>query len=127
MRGFNVNFTCPELQNALRNISNYNTRTAVKIEQAVSASTKAIGKGARQRIPVDTGDLKRSVRTNFDVRKIQGTVRAKEFYAHLVEFGARAVPSRNIPQRRERPFLRPAYEAEKPNLVRAITQAVRQP
>jgi HK97 gp10 family phage protein len=123
--GFRVNFACPELQDVLRNMDRYNTRQAVKIEQAVSTSTKNIAKGARQRIPVRTGDLKKSVRSNFDVRQIQGVVRAKEYYAHLVEFGAAAVPSKNIPKRNERPFMRPAFEDEKPALIRGIREAVR--
>lgn len=124
-RGFNVHFDCPELRNVLRNIDRYNARTAVNIENAVSASTKNIAKGCRQRVPKRTGDLKKSIRSSFDIRKIQGTVRAKEFYAHFVEFGAKAVPAKNIPQRNERPYMRPSYEEEKPNLIRGITEAVR--
>lgn len=124
-RGFRVNFSCPELQDVLRNMDRYNTRQAVKIEQAVSISTKNIAKDARQHVPIRTRKLKRSIRSSFDVRKIQGTVKAKEFYAHFIELGAKASPIHNIPARPAKPFLKPAFDAEKPNLIRAIIEAVR--
>lgn len=126
-RGFHVNFSCPELQGVLQNIERYNTRQAVKVEQAVSTSTKNIAKGARQRVPIRTGDLKKSVRSNFDIRKIQGTVRAKEFYAHMIEFGTKPhnIGNGHHPGTTARPFLRPAYEDEKPNLIKNVKDAVK--
>lgn len=124
-RGFSVNFKCPELQNVLQNIEKYNTKQAVKVEEAVKSSTKVIGAGAKQRVPVRTGNLKKSIRSSFDIRKIQGTVKAKAPHAHLVEFGAKAHPAKNIPKRTEKPYLRPAFENEKPALIKAITEAVK--
>lgn len=123
MAGFYVNFSCPEIKNAISNLKSYDTKTAMKIEQAVSSSTKTIGKEARTRIPVRTGKLKKSVRTNFNITKCEGTVKAKQYYAHFVEFGAKA--SGNIPKRNEQPYMRPSFEAEKPNLIRNIEEAVK--
>jgi HK97 gp10 family phage protein len=124
-KGFYINFKVPELQESLKDMSKYDTKTAMKIEAAVSASTKAIGKGARQRVAVDSGDLRKSIRTSFNVQKVTGTISAKQYYAHFVEFGAKAVPSRNIPKRSERPYMRPAFEQERANLIKAITEAVK--
>ena len=147
-RPFRVNFSVPELKTALDNISKYNGKTAARIENAVANSTKAIGKGARQRVPVDSGGLKKSIRTRFDKKTITGTVRARKPHAHLVEFGAgpavvkpkrkqaltidefgtrRYAKKARIPARAPRPFMRPAYEQEKPHLISEITKAVRTP
>ncbi|HPT88466.1 MAG TPA: HK97 gp10 family phage protein [Bacillota bacterium] len=150
--GFRVNFSVPELSETLQQINKYNSQTAYKIEQQVSKSTKAIGRGAKQRVPVLSGDLKKSISTRFDAKTITGYIAARQPYAHLVEFGAKATvtkPTRqrkalkipwqggfgvggmyyaakaDIPQRRERPFMRPAFEDEKPNLIKGIKEAVK--
>lgn len=153
-RGFYVNFKVPELKQALTDIQKYDTKTAMRIEAAVSSSTKAIGKGARSRVPVKTGDLKKSIRTSFNTQKVEGTISAKQHYAHIVEFGGKATTIKSkkpmkfigdaemfagtggqfgitfarqvsIPKRRERPYMRPAFEAEKGNLIKNITEAVK--
>ena len=119
-RPFRVNLDCPELREVLRNMDRYNTRTAVKIEQAIQTSTRNIATGVRRRIPVRTGLSKKSTRSRFDVRKVQGTVAVKRPTAHLVEFGhggPKPAP--------EHPFMRPAYEDEKPNLIRNLAEATR--
>jgi len=124
-RGFYVNFKVPELQEAIAKIGSYNTKTAMKIEDAVNRATKGISKGARQRVSVASGDLKKSIRSRFDKKTITGYVAAKEYYAHFVEFGAKANAKHHIPKRAERPFMRPAFEDYKPTLIREITEAVR--
>ena len=142
-KGFQVKFSVPELQQAMNKMSAYDGRTAGKIEDAVSTSTKAISKGAKQRAPVRSGKLKKSISSRFDKKTITGYVSAKTPYAHLVEFGAKAriitskstmmidengirrfAMSAKIPKRNERPYMRPAFEAERGNLVKNITQAV---
>lgn len=127
-RGFKVNFSCPELKNALRNIDKYDNQTTVKIENAISKSTLAIGKGAKERVPVRTGDLKKSIKSSFHVKAMQGTVKAKQYYAHLIEFGAK-VHDVGPPFMRawttERPFLRPSFEQEKPNLIKNVKDAIK--
>lgn len=124
-RGFYVNFKVTELNEALKDMSKYDAKTAMKIEEAVSKSTKAIGKGARQRVAVDSDDLRKSIRTSFNVQKITGTISAKQYYAHFVEFGAKANVEHNVPVRREKPYMRPSYEQEKENLIRNIKNAVK--
>ncbi|HBR33188.1 MAG TPA: hypothetical protein DD734_01030, partial [Firmicutes bacterium] len=88
-RGFRVYFDVPELEQTLGQLKAYDGKTALKVEEAVSASTKNIAKGARQRVPVRSGKLKKSIRSRFDKRAVTGYVQARQPHAHLVEFGAK--------------------------------------
>lgn len=156
-RGFYINFKVPELQTVLNNMHKYDTKTAVKIEEAVQTSTRAIRNGAVRRIHSVSGYMKKHTVSSFNKQKVEGAIRAKAPHAHLVEFGAKAATvgpgaskskksgkptqaltidefgNRNyaqkahIPQRRERPFMRPAFEDEKPNLIRNLAEAVKKP
>lgn len=152
-RGFRVNMSVPELGRALQQISAYDGKAALGIENAVHSSTKAIGVGARQRVSVKTGNLKKKIRTRFSRNKYgrgltEGAVAGVTPYAHLVEFGAKATVVKpktkkalaidafgyrryakkaHIPKRAEHPFMRPAFENEKPNLIRNIAEAVKKP
>ncbi|MBP2638439.1 MAG: hypothetical protein H6Q72_4346 [Firmicutes bacterium] len=124
-RGFRINFSVPELKTAMANISAYDGRTAGKIEDAVKKATVNVSKGARQRVAVDTGDLKKNIRSRFDKKTVTGYIIAKTWYAHFVEGGAKACPSRNIPARAPKPFMKPAIDKAKPELIRDIEQAVK--
>lgn len=144
-RGFYVNFKVPELDQALKNMSKYNGKTALKVEGVVQSSTKAIKNGATMRIHSVSGNLKKRTTYSFNKQKITGTIRSRSPVAHLVEFGAKATvvkPSKkkaltidqfgnrnyakeaHIPKRAERPYMRPAYEDEKPNMIRGLREAV---
>ena len=148
---FNVYMDVPELQKTLDQIKAFDGKSRLKIEEAVSTSTKNIAKGARQRVPVRSGKLKKSIRSRFDKRAVTGYVQARQPHAHLVEFGAKGatvepkskkalkIPwsggmgvggtyfaaSAKIPARKERPFMRPAFEDEKPELIKALKEAVK--
>lgn len=145
-RGFYVKFDVPEIQNTLNQVSSYKGKTLSKIENAVQRSTKAIRKGAVSRIHSETGKLKKKTTSSFDKKTVTGTIRSKSPVAHLVEFGAKAttVTSKskkaltidefgnrnyarkaNIPVRRARPYMRPAFEDEKPTLIRGLEDAVK--
>jgi HK97 gp10 family phage protein len=154
---FRVYFSVPELNQALDQISAYDGRTAAKIENQVEKSTKNVKAGAVQRVPVRSGDLKKTISARFDRRTISGYVKAGRYpgaqkggvpYAHLVELGAGPVtiksktPLRiappgaeaaglnefsytvNIPARGKQPFMEPAFNAEKPDLIRGLKEAV---
>ena len=142
MASFRVSMKVPELAAALKQIGAYDGKTAQKIEDAVSTATKNIAKGAKQRVPVLSGALKKSISSRFDKKTITGYVSAKEPYAHLVEFGHKGatvepvdkealtvngavVESAKVPNVGAKPYLRPAFEQEKPELIRNITQAVK--
>ena len=120
MRGFRVDFKVPELGEALKQIGAYDGKARLRIENAVKTSTRAISRGARQRVPVLTGTLKKSIGARFDAKNCVGTIAAKSPPAHLVEFGHGG--SGPAP---EHPFMRPAFENEKPELIRAIKEAVK--
>lgn len=145
-RGFYVNFKVPEIERTLQQISTYDGKTRLKVEEAVQSSTKAIRNGAVRRINVHTGYLKKHTISSFDRKTVVGAIRAKAPHAHLVEFGAKAateVPDKakaltidawgnrwyakkaRIPKRAEHPFMRPAFEDEKPNLIRKLSEAVK--
>jgi len=143
--GFKVNFSAPEIQVALDQIKSYDGKSRLQIEKVVSDSVKAIRAGAVSRVGSHTGYLKKNIRSNFSVKTVTGQVKAKSRYAHLIEFGARATIVRprlkkslkiyspgaifftkiaHIPARPPRPFMRPAFEDEKPNLISGLEKAV---
>lgn len=156
-RGFRVSMSVPELGEAIHKIGAYNTKAAQRIEDAVESSTRAIAAGERQRVSVRTGRLKKAISSRFTRKTVSGLAIARKPYAHLVEFGAKAATAKpkkakamkivdkemvagtggqfgtafassaHIPSRRARPFARPAFEAEKPNLLRKIAEAVKNP
>lgn len=142
---FYVNFRVPELQETLNQLSAYDSKTSRKIENVVSKSTKAIGQGIKRRMPVASGYTKKHVYTRFNVKKITGEAVIKSPVAHLLEFGAKAsveVPDKkkamtvdefgirryakkvHIPARSPHPTARPAFEDEKPNLIKGLKEAV---
>jgi len=156
VRGFRVNMSVPELGQALEKIGAYDGKSRLGIENAVRDSTRAIGSGAKRRVRVRRGKLKKSIKTSFSSNKygrgvVEGVIAAKQPHAHLIEFGAKAAVVRprnkkalkirfggkvgvnlsyyatkaSIPARRAFPFMRPAFEAERSNLVRAIAEAVK--
>ena len=145
-RGFRVNMSVPEIGKTLDQLSVYDGKARLRVEQTIQQSTKAIGAGAKQRVPVRSGKLKKKIGTRFEKRGATGVVAAKTPYAHLVEFGAKAAVVKpvnkkamridangirrfatevSIPARAERPFLRPAFENEKPTLIRNLAEAVK--
>lgn len=145
-RGFRVNMSVPEIGRTLDQISVYDGKARLRVERTIQQSTKAIGAGARQRVPVRSGKLKKKISTRFENKGATGIVAAKTPYAHLVEFGAKAATIKpatkkammidangirrfatqvSIPVRAEHPFMRPAFENEKPTLVRNLAEAVK--
>ena len=146
--GFRINVKVPELESAISKIGTYGGRTALKVENAISDSTKEIGRGAKNRIRSVTGNLKKSIATKFNKNSCTGEVMArspKGNHAHLIEFGVKASVAKptskkvmaidvhgqrffrkraRIPARAARPFMKPAFEEEKPNLIRNVTKAV---
>lgn len=162
---FRVYMDVPELQETLDQIKAYDGKSRLKIEEAVSKSRLNIAKGAKQRVRVKSGALKKSISSSFNRKTVTGYVRARKPHAHLVEFGARAttvqvdkkhninrsllaerrpelgikpvralkIPiaggiyraSAKIPARKEHPFMRPAFEDEKPNLIKRLKEAVK--
>lgn len=134
-----------ELQNALKSISAYDARSRLRIEAAVERSVKEMARLAKSRVPVQSGGLKKSVFSSFHKIGCVGYFGAKAPHAHLIEFGVKALtilPKKkealrtvdssvirfaekvDIPVRGNRPFIRPSYEQERPELIRELKKAV---
>jgi hypothetical protein len=141
-----VNLGINDLQRSLGAFRTYDTETQARLRSAVQSSTSAIMLGAKRRVCVRSGDLVQHITMTYDGALNIGTIRAKSPHAHLLEYGARAareLPGKkkalhssaltgsgfaatvNIPTRKAYPFMRPAFEDEKPNLVRATEAAVK--
>lgn len=146
MAVFTVNLGINDLQRSLGAFKTYDAQTQVKLRSAVQTSTSNIMLGAKRRARVKSGGLVKGISMSYDGIRNIGIVRAKSSHAHLVEYGARAAKERpknkralhssaltgsgfaaaaNIPARREFPFMRPAFEDEKPNLIRSAEAAIK--
>jgi HK97 gp10 family phage protein len=119
-RGFYVNFKVPELEAAIKNISKYDARTRIKMESVIRSSTKSIKSGVLKRINDKTGYLRKHTVDNFNNKSLTGVVKEKAPHAHLVEFGHKG-PN----PAREHPTMRPAFEDEKPRLIKGLSEAVK--
>ena len=142
MPPFTVNLGIKDLERKLAEINNYGTQAQAKIHSAVQTSTTNIMLGAKRRVPVKSGELVKNITMKYDGAKNIGVVKAKSPHAHLIEYGVKAVhetpstkkalkigdrfaASANIPARKEHPFMRPAFEDEKPNLIKNIEAAIK--
>jgi len=133
------------LTKALGSISAWDGKTRLAVENALQNGTKAVARGAKQRVAQRSGKLKKSIKTGFDRRKPEGMVRAKTPYAHIVEFGSKSytlraknkkaltIPggsalvlrkSAKIPARKGRPFIEPSFEAEEPKIVSSMKKVL---
>lgn len=111
-----IEFDRPSVKKALGNFSNYDAKTRRHVANVIEKSMKAVERGAQIRAPVRSGDLKKKITTKFDSRTMQASIMANEFYAHFSEFGTEKETAR--------PYMRPAYEDERPNLIKGIKDAV---
>lgn len=151
-RSFQANFKVTEIADTINKISAYDGKTRLKLEKAISNSVKNVARGARQRAPVHSGELKRKIVSRFNASQMSGAVAARTPYAHLPEFGAKAAIARpktkktmtvggsdygplmpgqthfakevHVKAREARPYMRPAFEDEKPKLIQSIKEAV---
>lgn len=98
-------------------------RIAAELRPRVAAATKIgaelIEKEAKSRAPVSTGRLRDAIHTEFkgdaDWNVVAGN--SQVFYGHMVEHGTTRAPAH--------PFLIPAFEARRNEVLRAIRLALR--
>ena len=85
----------------------------------LTEGVSAMADGARRLCPVDTGDLKASIsaRSQAAADGAEGAVTAGAAHAVYVELGTSRMAAR--------PFLLPAYQAERGALLAAVARAVR--
>ena len=126
------------------NIKKYDEETQVKVGTVINNSLKAIAKGMRSRLPKKmTGNLRRGIKKSFSKKKLVGSARATAPHSHLIEFGTKphAISARrkkvlaikgNIvgkkvmhPGAKAKPFMQPAYYAERNNYISNLEKAVK--
>ena len=93
---------------------------------AVRAGAKPLVDAARANVPVDTGNLKKSIGINRKRTKDKSTVwftvspRKGEpndgFYGHMIEFGTSKIAAQ--------PFMRPAFEAQDNQSIEATKKYI---
>ncbi len=103
-----------ELDKAIRKLPQNIQKRVLK--GALRAGGRVIVKDAKQRVPVDSGTLKKSI-VVVTGRSKEGalmfvTTKSSAFYSHLIEFGT----SKMRPQ----PFLRPAFDNTQEEVIQAI-------
>lgn len=76
---------------------------------AVAQTALLIESDAKQLAPVDTGRLRASIHADIAPNGLSATVSDGTTYGIFVEFGTR--------RQRPQPFLRPAYEKNRPRLI----------
>ena len=93
----------------------------------VRAVASDFAKSAKRLAPVDSGDLKKSIKVKKRRSKNRSYVRFTVgvdktkfhvFYGHMIEFGTANIPAQ--------PFMRPAFEQNKHSAVQKITHKIRQ-
>lgn len=145
---FKVHTTVPNLGAEMQKIDKYNGKMVLAVEKAISKGCKRVADGARSRVPRRSGKLRNSIKSKYVRYDNYGFVAAYMPHAHLIELGVKKVTAKpkkakamaidefgirtyrqkvNIPARRARPFLKPAFEAEGPNIVSDVAKAVNDP
>lgn len=143
---FDVKVSNAELTKVINQINAYDGKTRLGVEKAMRTGTRRIQRDAAARIHNRTGRLKQSLKASFSTTKLEGSVYAKAKYAHLVEFGAKAIMIKvkrskdmkftthkgtvyaeevHIPKRSPKPFLKPAYDKNASSIVSDVKKAVR--
>lgn len=89
--------------------------TAAVVEQ-VNVSTLDVEARAKERVPVKTGTLRRSIHSVFENGGLRGICGPSVFYAAFVEFGTRHMAAR--------PYMRPAAAAVLPRFAESIRRIV---
>ena len=134
-----------EVKKALGDITKYDADTRQRLDGVVRDMTGRVFEGAVSRVPKKTGKLAGSIKQEFrpTPHGLQGYVKAMDPIAHIIEFGAAGsvvIPIRKkalhpgaegwfaayaiIPQRAAHPFMKPAMDAVRPELERAVKEAV---
>ncbi|WP_294000231.1 hypothetical protein [uncultured Megasphaera sp.] len=134
-----------EVKKALGDITKYDADTRQRLDGVIRDMTGRVFEGAVSRVPKKTGKLASSIKQEFrpTPRGLQGYVKAMDPIAHIIEFGAAGsvvIPIRKkalhpgaegwfaayaiIPQRAAHPFMKPAMDAVRPELERAVKEAV---
>lgn len=141
-----MHITCKTkgVKEVVTKIGKYDAETTKKVSDVVNGSLKNIAKGARQRLPTSkSGNLRKGLKKSFAKKNITGYVKETAPHAHLIEFGTKPHSldkgtkrkvmvingnpiSGNVmhPGSKAKPFMQPAYYAERRNYVANMIKAV---
>lgn len=131
-----------ELDKFAIEITNLNDKTKDNVQKTLNNTGFKIEAKAKSNVPVDTGHLRRGITTKIgDMEVIVHTSNIK--YARGVEFGTRPhlikpknkkalywkgakhpVKSVNHPGSKAKPYLIPAFESEKDNLIKDLKEVI---
>lgn len=104
----------------VRIVSNRLPSIAAAIRPAVvdevKRATLSIEAKAKEKVPVKTGTLRRSIHSVFENGGLRGIVGPSVLYGKFVEFGTRRMGAR--------PFMRPAAEQVLPGFAAAVKRAL---
>jgi len=95
------------------------------LTSGIRAVASTFQKEAKRNVPVDSGDLRRSIkvakrRTKDGSTKFSVGISSKKYnvyYGHMIEFGTKKAKAE--------PFMRPAYEQNKTKAVQSIVTKMR--
>lgn len=151
MKKFYVSVDRGELSKAINDISAYDGKARLGVEKAIKNGARRTVSDAKRRIHSKTGNLRKGVKSEFYSKagvKPTAVVESVQRHSHLVEFGAKATTTRldpsagkkalkivdtrvlryanhaNIPVRRPHPFMKPAYDAQYPEILKEVKEAV---
>jgi HK97 gp10 family phage protein len=137
-----VNVRLQGLERAIRNIQDYEVAKKEDVKNIIKDTTLQIQANAKQRTPVDTGNLKRSISVDIAPDELSAKIFTDVEYAATVEFGSAphmiAVKDSstlsdgnsffgkevNHPGTPAQPFLFPAYEEEKNEYIDKLERAL---
>lgn len=119
------------------------TKARIKLRRILKESTddiKPIMKRAaddlrddmHRRVPVDSGNLKENI-TSFVAKnglRAEAGFRGKKakrraWYARFIEFGTKPHMKSNHPGTRAQPFIAPAWDSQKPQILKATNRAIK--
>lgn len=107
-----------ELQRKFANMSGKMQRAVVR--DSLRSAARVVEKSARQKVPVDTGRLKKSITQRVTVQSAVGEAligyRKEAFYGRFVELGTSKMAAQ--------PFLRPALDENTDEIGRVFVQAL---
>jgi HK97 gp10 family phage protein len=118
------------VEEALARVSKFDVETRIAVRKQVRRSANRLRKNMQGRVPVKSGNLKKSIRAKYDSDQLGanvGPTRPGGSHAHLVEFGHRLVTKdgRSIGHVPAHPFITPAAEEERPKYISEMKQAIR--
>jgi len=108
------------IDDVLREFDRFDRESRENLRKAVRRNANALRKAIRGRAPVDTGNLRNSIRAKYEKDGFGadvGPTRPKGSHAHLLEFGTVKMAAK--------PFITPAAEEQRNKYMNDIKNAIR--